>query len=211
MIAPEDRSYLYPHAWPPASGALDAEGPAGRAAFATEALAGTHARANGHFAERAVIGNGLRIPAVWCEFGSCIGRFADTAALGHADVTARAIAAGWQRDALGRMACPVCVQQDVTFITLYPVVPHVPAETTYTETMYTLRYAEAGPAEAEAVWDGDTVPDGPEWDLLAESSFTDDWADTPSRPLRLAVTTDGASGRTGWFRHRDAGRHRQRI
>jgi len=210
MIAPEDRSYLYPHAWPPAGGALETDGPADRAAFATEALAGTHPHANGHFAERAVIGNDLRVPAIWCEFGSCIGRYADTAALGQADVTTRAIAAGWQRDALGRMACPVCVQQDATFLVVYPVVPHAPAAATYTETTYTLRYAGAGSAEAQTAWVGDTVADGPEWDLSAETDFTDDWADTPSRPLRLAVTA-GPGARAGWFRHRDAGRHRQRI
>ena len=90
VIATDDRSYLYPHAWPPSASA--GADPRGDAALG-----------------RAVIGNELRIPVVWCEFGSCIGRYADAAALGQSDVTASAIAIGWRRDSLGRLACPACV------------------------------------------------------------------------------------------------------
>ena len=60
--------------------------------------------------ERAVIGDQLRIPNMWCEMGSCISRHADPAALGEADIRARAIRAGWRVDALGRLACPQCQQ-----------------------------------------------------------------------------------------------------
>ena len=45
-------------------------------------------------AVRAVIGDQLRMPIMWCEMGSCISWHADPAALGEADTRARAIAAG---------------------------------------------------------------------------------------------------------------------
>jgi hypothetical protein len=59
---------------------------------------------------RAVIGDQLRMPVMWCEMGSCASWHADPAALGEADTRARAIAAGWRIDALGRLACPRCQQ-----------------------------------------------------------------------------------------------------
>jgi len=71
---------------------------------------------------RAVIGDELRIPIIWCEMGSCISWHADRTALGQADVRARAIRAGWRIDALGRLACPQCQQTDVAFRTTRPVV-----------------------------------------------------------------------------------------
>ena len=71
--------------------------------------------------ERAVIGDELRMPIVWCEMGSCIARHTDPAALGEADIHARAIAAGWRVDALGRLACPGCQQRDGGFRTTHPV------------------------------------------------------------------------------------------
>jgi hypothetical protein len=64
---------------------------------------------------RAVIGDELRIPSVWCEMTPCISRHADPAALGEADVRARAIGAGWREDAFGRLACPGCQQRDPRF------------------------------------------------------------------------------------------------
>ena len=42
-------------------------------------------------AERAVIGDQLRMPVMWCEMGSCVSWHADPAALGEADARARAI------------------------------------------------------------------------------------------------------------------------
>ena len=71
---------------------------------------------------RAVIGDELRIPIMWCEMGSCISWHADRTALGQADVRARAIRAGWRVDALGRLACPQCQQTDVAFRATRPVV-----------------------------------------------------------------------------------------
>jgi hypothetical protein len=72
--------------------------------------------------ERAVIGDQLRMPIVWCEMGSCISWHADRAALGEADIRARAIGAGWRVDALGRLACPRCQQTAPGFRVSRPVV-----------------------------------------------------------------------------------------
>jgi hypothetical protein len=71
--------------------------------------------------ERAAIGDKLRMPIAWCEMGSCISRHADSAALGEADIRARAISAGWRVDALGRLACPRCQQSGPVFWASHPV------------------------------------------------------------------------------------------
>ncbi len=71
----------------------------------------------------AIIGDELRIPTLWCQFGSCIARFTHRAALGERDLRARALAAGWHYDALGRLACPDCAQHDPTFWITCPPVP----------------------------------------------------------------------------------------
>jgi hypothetical protein len=73
--------------------------------------------------ERAVIGDGLRRPIMWCEMGSCISWHADPAALGEADSRARAIKAGWRIDAFGRLVCPPCQQADPHFRSSSQVVP----------------------------------------------------------------------------------------
>jgi hypothetical protein len=52
---------------------------------------------------------------MWCQFGSCIARYTHPGALGERDLRARALAAGWRYDALGRLACPDCAQHDATF------------------------------------------------------------------------------------------------
>ena len=76
-----------------------------------------HAEAPDHATStmRAVIGDELRIPIMWCEMGSCISWCTDPSALGEADARARAISAGWRIDALGRLACPRCQQTDPRF------------------------------------------------------------------------------------------------
>lgn len=91
---------------PPASAAAAAPAvPARPAAWTTPAgPAGA--------AVRAVIGDQLRLPTMRCEMGSCRSWHADPAALGEADARARAIAAGWRIDAVGRLACPRCQQRD---------------------------------------------------------------------------------------------------
>jgi hypothetical protein len=94
-----------------------------------EARAHAHAAARAPAAQpepsvtaRAVIGDQLRIPVMWCELGSCVAWFADQAALGEADTRARAVSAGWCVDSLGRLACPSCQQTDPHFWTPLPVV-----------------------------------------------------------------------------------------
>ena len=69
-----------------------------------------------------MIGDQLRMPVMWCEMGSCVSWHADPAALGEADARARAIAAGWRIDALGRLACPRCQQTDPRYWAARPVV-----------------------------------------------------------------------------------------
>jgi len=96
-----------------------------RAGAQASARAGTGARADARgrvpITERAVIGDELRMPIMWCEMGFCISWHADPAALGEADIRARAIAAGWRVDALGRMACPRCQQSNSQFWATHPV------------------------------------------------------------------------------------------
>ena len=89
-----------------------------------QAVARAEARARAQVTGRAVIGDELRIPIMWCEMGICISRYCDPAALGEADVRARAIGAGWRVDALGRLACPRCQQTDGRFWATHPVRPH---------------------------------------------------------------------------------------
>ena len=62
--------------------------------------------------EQAVLGDAIRRPAVWCEMPGCISRHDHPAALGQADLRARALAAGWCHDAVGRLVCPSCQQRN---------------------------------------------------------------------------------------------------
>lgn len=71
----------------------------------------------------AVIGDEIRKPILWCEFGTCIERYTDDDALGERDLRARALTAGWCYDALGRLACPSCAQYDSAFWSTNPPVP----------------------------------------------------------------------------------------
>jgi hypothetical protein len=73
--------------------------------------------------EPAPIGDALRIPMAWCEMDSCISHYEHPAALGEADIRARAIEAGWRVDALGRLACPQCQWSGPWFWTTHPIVP----------------------------------------------------------------------------------------
>ena len=87
-----------------------------------EAAARAEAAPRAEMTGRAVIGDQLRMPVMWCEMGSCISWHADPAALGEADTRARAIGAGWRIDAFGRLACPRCQQTDPGFWATGPVV-----------------------------------------------------------------------------------------
>jgi len=72
---------------------------------------------------RAIIGDELRVPILWCEFGNCIARYSSEDALGERDLRARALATGWRYDALGRLACPSCGQHDPAFRNGRPAAP----------------------------------------------------------------------------------------
>ncbi|MDR0342579.1 MAG: hypothetical protein LBI49_05565, partial [Nocardiopsaceae bacterium] len=74
--------------------------------------------------EPAVIGDRLRIPVARCEAGGCRSQHEDESALGEGDVRARAIAAGWREDVLGRLACPACQSKQGLF--WVPAPPGVP-------------------------------------------------------------------------------------
>src|SRR5208337_3757112 len=94
---------------------------AARAEAEAAARAEAEAAARAEMTVRAVIGDQLRMPVMWCEMGSCISWHADPAALGEADTRARAISVGWRIDAFGRLACPRCQQTDSGFWTAGPV------------------------------------------------------------------------------------------
>ena len=95
--------------------------PANGYATSLEAQAGAEGSLRAGITERAAIGDQLRIPIAWCEMGSCISHHADPAALGEADIRARAISADWRIDALGRLACPGCQQSSPGFWVSRPV------------------------------------------------------------------------------------------
>ena len=58
-----------------------------------------------------VIGDEIRTPVAWCDMAGCAAAFADPVALGEADNRARAVLAGWSKDALSRLVCPACRQR----------------------------------------------------------------------------------------------------
>ena len=107
------RSASDDHAWPASGGDPQAEATAEHEALAEPVRAEVPAEAAD--TARAVIGDELRVPIMWCEMGSCISWCADSSALGEADLRARAISAGWRVDALGRLACSRCQQTDPAF------------------------------------------------------------------------------------------------
>jgi len=53
---------------------------------------------------------------------ACISRHDDPAAVGEADIRARAVAAGWRHDAVGRLVCPYCQQRRPGLWAAYPLV-----------------------------------------------------------------------------------------
>jgi hypothetical protein len=73
--------------------------------------------------QRAVLGDRIRRPTAWCEMASCLSRYDDPAALGEADIRARALAAGWRHDAVGRLVCGYCQQRNPGLWVRYSLVP----------------------------------------------------------------------------------------
>ena len=70
--------------------------------------------------QRAVVGDRIRRPTAWCEMAACISRYEDPAALGEADIRARALGAGWRHDADGRLICPYCQRRHPGPSAAYP-------------------------------------------------------------------------------------------
>ena len=80
------------------------------------------APASGEDTCRAVIGDELRVPIVWCELGMCISYYTDPVALGEADIRIRALRAGWRFDLFGRLTCVDCQRSNPWYKTRCPVV-----------------------------------------------------------------------------------------
>ena len=127
---------------------------AARAQAEAAARAQAEAAARAEMTMRAVIGDQLRMPVMWCEMGSCISWHADPAALGEADARARAIGAGWRIDAFGRLACPRCQQTDPGFWATGPVV----LWDRYTAVARAARAAAAHGDGTAAAWGGSRDP-----------------------------------------------------
>jgi hypothetical protein len=126
-----------------------------QASARAKTVARADARARVPITERAVIGDELRMPIMWCEMGSCISWHADPAALGEADIRARAIAAGWRIDALARLACPQCQQSNGQFWATHAV--RLSARDTATAVLPAAAGSEGG-ADAECGAKPGTIP-----------------------------------------------------
>jgi hypothetical protein len=213
-VAPlDDRSYLYPHAWTPtpdepedpwAEPPWPAQDPAAPLGWGLRPADTPSGGENGYSAERALIGDALRIPAVWCDFGSCIARFTHPAALGESDVRHRAVVEGWRQDALGRLACPQCLQVDPAFRVSYPVVPaaqHIPGAEpdVWVPVLDELAHELSSDTELD-------FADGPYDDDLPADAGLSAWDSVPLPRLSLAAEPE--PGRLGWWRRRETGRHR---
>jgi hypothetical protein len=140
----------------------------------TDSLAGPVA-----ITERAVLGDTIRRPILWCEMPGCICWHDHPAALGEADIRARALAAGWCRDAVGRLVCPSCQQRNPDlWITHRLARQHrAPAEGTRPDT----GHARAG--RLRGAW-------------AAVSTRARDVASRPERWPRLLAALTGAGN--GW-------------
>ena len=109
--------------WKIAVPAPPAERPPAERPPAERPPAGAGRAARPGTAGRALIGDQLRVPIVWCELAPCISHHTNPAALGEADNRARALSAGWRLDRLGRLTCPKCQQSSPWFWPAHPVVP----------------------------------------------------------------------------------------
>jgi len=114
---------------------------------------------------------------MWCEMSSCISWHADPAALGEADIRARAIEAGWRLDAFGRLVCPRCQQTDPGFWATGRVVPWD-------------RYLAIARAARIAAVSSDHTADG-----AAGRSDGDPWHPADTRQPAWAGTIPQAPGR----------------
>ncbi len=129
--------------------------------------------------QRAVLGDQIRRPTAWCEMAACISRFEDPAALGEADIRARALAAGWQYDNLGRLLCPYCQWRRPRLQAAYPV-----AGQDNPSALRLTGHAQAG--RISAVWSTLSA-----WQRRLLGGY-----DLPPRWLRLLAAL--VCGRNGW-------------
>ena len=150
-----------------------------------------------------VIGDQIRVPAARCAMAGCRAAFADPAALWEADNRARAVAAGWSADALGRLACPAC-QRDHPAPAWW-----VPAREPGTAgdhgpgggTTKSIRPAVGGPPAAAR-----GRPHRPQWQRLLSALVRG----RDSRSARAGSRIAGAGTRPGRART-SAARHRQGV
>ena len=120
---------------------------------------------------RALIGDQLRVPILWCELAPCISHHANPAALGEADNRARALSAGWRLDRLGRLTCPICQQSSPWFWPAHPVVPwDKEAAATMAALMAARDRANGGGRDAEVAHEAWVPPT-----LSAESAPPSQW------------------------------------
>lgn len=64
---------------------------------------------------RAIIGDEIRVPILWCEIGNCVERYVGIDTFGEWHLRQRALSAGWRYSATGRLACPACAREDSAF------------------------------------------------------------------------------------------------
>lgn len=105
---PQSRQALgRPYVWEGQPGESSRPVPEGDSELSRPPINGRHAADRA----RAMIGDELRKPTAWCQLTPCIEHYTHPDALGEADIAARAIAAGWCLDAVGRLVCPSCQQR----------------------------------------------------------------------------------------------------
>lgn len=132
--------------------------------------------------ERAVLGDRLRRPTAWCEMPACISRHDDPAAAGEADIRARALAAGWQHDAVGRLVCAYCQQHNPGLWAAYPL---------------TRQHRPPAGASRQHPAHAQTGRIGTVWTTLFawHRHLRDDLARRPRWPQVLAALAGGGNGR----------------
>jgi hypothetical protein len=154
--------------------------------------------------ERAVLGDMIRWPTAWCEMPGCISWHDHPAALGEADIRARALAAGWCVDAVARLVCPSCQQRNPDlWITHRLARQHrAPARGTRHDTGHTRTGRLRGAWTAVSTWARDRA-DGPDWRprwphlLAALAGASNGWNTPPPVPARHAADRQQRTGRAG--------------
>ena len=152
--------------------------------------------------ERAVLGDRIRRPTAWCEMAACISRYEDPAALGEADIRARALGAGWRHDAVGGLVCPYCQQHSPGLWVTYPVVQqdHAPARVSRQQTGHARAGGISAVWTALSAWYRNLAGDQdrrPRWPhlLAALASGDNGWNTPPAPATGTPGRRPGARGR----------------